>query len=1664
MKRLLFLLVLVSHAVFANTDTKSNTLNGSTLILTANQTVNGLRYNPSGAAVAVPTPLLSRSFWIQNVYGLVKLSAPIIGGVQGSASVGVTITYQTEALVADGSGVETLQYVSTTSTATLSVNLTATDATDVSYFLAPNAQNVKITVNSIINPNNLNITLTTSVVTVGFDYLLPTSIAPVPRHLGQGGVAVITAGGDLEVSWNNIPGASTYELEWTYISNQGGDANNPVTLSFNQIAIDPLYFKNNSSRIETDGLMYDIPLVFEQGYILYRVRAVGQNIINSSPVWVKSPWSYMDAGTPGDITGQTTSLFPIANAYLYAGLENNINWQSSLSFAEEGKNKIVVSYHDGSSRNRQAVTRINTDQRTIVGETMYDYNGRPIIQTLPVPLSNESLGLNPNFNYVNGTTKTLSKSDISPDGCVATGPQLSATSGSSQYYSRNNTFSGTGGNTGNNIINKDNIPDAQLYPYSQTVYTADNTGRIATQSGVGKTNRLGSGKETQYMYGTPLQTELCRLFGSNVGQAVHYKKNAVIDPNGQTSVSYLDMDGKVVATALAGVNPPNSTFDNVTGNSNTIRTISEDLIQTNPGTNILSASGTSKVFNKKFIVTGNQTSYNFTYTGTFGYYDIPCKVGSSNSSFNIDGVVDVYMTLQDKCGAILFTKDVHTVAGNTGQNQTTAPLTAQATLNAGTYQLVKEAVINEDKFQAYMQQYLGSTCALQLSDFQTANQPVDFAQCNLTCASCNAEVDTLIKKGLLTPEQITTIKGLCDQVCDKTIGCTPYINAMMADMSPNGQYAKIYPDRVTVPKTLDATQNTNGTYSFTALDNLNINNQPASDNSNTPTPQDFPLSIYNASNRLPLGSYLNVVLQGIPNKEYWRYPIFITRNGDNSTHSGNYQILLDENNKVTLGDINGNGSNAKFKINDYVDANGQIVYVYVNKIITTNADLSITTTYSPPVYDVNKLVTVNADDNLYKIPARWLKNISDFQTVWQIQWAYNLLPYHPEFPYYVDCITRDASNDFDYQVSSITKQGDAVAAGLITSMGVPNVLQTESLYNLYGKGLVSANPEPVALYKFWMNYFMNNYKGTGSSIAVMANQIVNCPNGSSASNACGVPAVNCNKTTIDTDIEWTTYWSLYVSIKQEFIKQVANFRAVNGAYYNGCIGNVNYISASDAWYFDQTKPFAITAPTQYCYRFPILGNNAYCGWYTNSYQVDMPSFMVPNQVCYIGNASAFADKTRRFFSNTESSASGVSNNCSSLVADPTNVNTTPDATNSTITGSTYYVQPAPCTTDSKNQMDATTLQIQIAQYKSCGTCPIAADVEALLAQLTSKNMLTTNNVTVNCPSSNIVIGGVLSNLVLSGIGGTPVISWNGSFSTSDKRTLTGTILAGTTTRYTVTLSIPASTNPITASLGTQPIVTTAYTLDKLLSLCCITASTTTQGAFTIRASFSDPNLSDIYLNGTISSLNLTNCSFPPTCVLTSDAVHTANFLNMLSAVPTGTDANQTQLFSTTPVHLFDKGGSNRTGSSNFLTYIDVVIDLLNISEASATPSLINTLNPTWTVTSQNTGNILVSGTLSYSLDGGTTTSVQNIQITTTGATGASTLFPATSHVANKPAQFVSLAPLPYDPANACTDCPSFGASMNFVNNNSYTSQSVIINTPLMNPVNCTPVIPATVNR
>jgi hypothetical protein len=349
---------------------------------------------------------------------------------------------------------------------------------------------------------------------------------------------------ELQVSWANIAGVEEYDLEWTYVNNYVGTMDNTGTPDFIAPKNLSYSFRHNATRVRVNKNSYNIPLVYEHGYILYRLRSVGRDLSDPTKI-ITGLWSsdlstgaVVSTNASEGIVGNFTERYQIVNAK-----ETNKNWQYAATYAEDGKKKEVVSYFDGSSRSRQSVTKSNTENLTIVGETVYDYQGRPAIQILPVPTPTEEKEIKfyDKFN-VNGLGKRYSRLDFDLGAdCVPPTGLMNSTSGASNYYSSDNT-------------NKDGaqafVPDAEKFPFTQIEYTPDNTGRIGRQSGVGPNHKLGSNHEIKYFYGQPEQQQLDRLFGSEVGNYNRYKKNMVVDANGQVSVSYLDSKGKVIATSL----------------------------------------------------------------------------------------------------------------------------------------------------------------------------------------------------------------------------------------------------------------------------------------------------------------------------------------------------------------------------------------------------------------------------------------------------------------------------------------------------------------------------------------------------------------------------------------------------------------------------------------------------------------------------------------------------------------------------------------------------------------------------------------------------------------------------------------------------------------------------------------------------------------------------------------------------------------------------------------------------------------------------------------------------------------------------------------------------------------------------------------------------------
>lgn len=413
-----------------------------------------------------------------------------------------------------------------------------------------------------------------------------------------GSSSMVTGSDILSVNWTRPanPGNNGVQLEWAWLEDEL-ESNYHISNVFTNASKEKL-LNSGATRVELGHATatYDIPMLYDGvGKLHYRVRGVS---IQENGTRIHGPWSAISSVS-------------------FAGHETALNWQVTTSFAEEGKRKSVIQYYDGSLRARQTVTKDNTTLNTVTAETLYDHEGRAAVQILPAPGISNIIAYQKNLNKFN-----------SPDGGIGaqndnenhadffdhyftggTTPTLQNTINGSaaRYYSSSNPDASGSGK---------NIPDAEGYPYTVTRYTPDATGRIQSQSGVGNAMKMGSGRETKYYYGSPKQEELDALFGTEVGDKSHYFKNMVKDANGQMSVSYVDMHGRTIATALAGEAPANLASLNYTDalyypGQNHTSALTLNLLDSN--TNIVKGNAIEAV--SSLLVPYN-TTYTFSYTLT----------------------------------------------------------------------------------------------------------------------------------------------------------------------------------------------------------------------------------------------------------------------------------------------------------------------------------------------------------------------------------------------------------------------------------------------------------------------------------------------------------------------------------------------------------------------------------------------------------------------------------------------------------------------------------------------------------------------------------------------------------------------------------------------------------------------------------------------------------------------------------------------------------------------------------------------------------------------------------------------------------------------------------------------------------------------------------------
>ncbi|MGK4569021.1 DUF6443 domain-containing protein [Flavobacterium sp. 3HN19-14] len=354
------------------------------------------------------------------------------------------------------------------------------------------ARGASIHVNSITASNNETsapITVTPTNITLSVSYEVERYYYFEPSDLTHANVNYFSFSNDLAVNWAEIAGAEEYELEWTWADNYS-KVGLTSPLGMEEIPMSISEFEHNASRVTVKGLSYRVPLVYDSGYLIFRIRAVGRftdfSISPLLPTIYKNikygDWDVNPTGINPNISdwnnGANNNIYQVTS-------DDKLNWQFQTSYAENGKKKDVVSYFDGSLRNRQTVTRINTSNKAIVGEVIYDEEGRAAIEVLPSPVEDSRIKYYPSLNK-NMSLLPYSYQDFTPgeNSCSVPSEGMSVNSGASKYYSDNNAVT-------NNF--QDFVPKAENFPFSRTEYELDNTGRIKRKGGVGVEHQLNFG-------------------------------------------------------------------------------------------------------------------------------------------------------------------------------------------------------------------------------------------------------------------------------------------------------------------------------------------------------------------------------------------------------------------------------------------------------------------------------------------------------------------------------------------------------------------------------------------------------------------------------------------------------------------------------------------------------------------------------------------------------------------------------------------------------------------------------------------------------------------------------------------------------------------------------------------------------------------------------------------------------------------------------------------------------------------------------------------------------------------------------------------------------------------------------------------------------------------
>ncbi|MEJ1928890.1 hypothetical protein WDZ92_01270 [Nostoc sp. NIES-2111] len=343
----------------------------------------------------------------------------------------------------------------------------------------------------------------------------------------------------LGVSDGKLSMGSTPTQWYNYMSPPSHQNPKYVTIPYDEMGI---YVNGANNPYLTFGGSY----VFERGNPFLYWLHLNDRAGISSPMLRKEPANHSGAlsNPPALAYTRTWEGSPLFFFHDPDSARNRVYQRVVL---EDNNVKEVEQFANGLDQLTQTQTALSSDGKVVIVEKKYDFGGREVVETLPA-VQDQPEGLagykkrqtmpydpaQPNFY------RPYNAFDFDNEDRIRAPRRINDKRNGYDFY-------GSGP-----------VGSAQYYPFRRTIFDLFDDKRLAEKSGFGAEFRIhppltegASVHTSRYLYGKPTQDEIDRLFGEGVAPlASQTTKEIDVDANGTKTIKYLNMEGKVIATAI----------------------------------------------------------------------------------------------------------------------------------------------------------------------------------------------------------------------------------------------------------------------------------------------------------------------------------------------------------------------------------------------------------------------------------------------------------------------------------------------------------------------------------------------------------------------------------------------------------------------------------------------------------------------------------------------------------------------------------------------------------------------------------------------------------------------------------------------------------------------------------------------------------------------------------------------------------------------------------------------------------------------------------------------------------------------------------------------------------------------------------------------------------